>query len=174
MSLPIPRTNQSIRKNLDEQLIDPRLIPEKVRRSLLALHRESQENVNALRRKEKTSSENDVNGAFASWKFKMKSKLKRTHHQQQRTRSHSNTPLNSPIKIDNKEYDQCLLDCMTMRKDSHNSTRSSDHYSTLTTPLVQRSLKTNSEFTKQDINESESTQEGLQIATGVCVSTNEN
>ncbi|CAF0826337.1 unnamed protein product, partial [Didymodactylos carnosus] len=83
ISLPVPSSminehhQQHNNRKSGEQLLDPCLISKTVRRSLLALHRESQENM-ILRHKEKTQSESDVHGKFIPWKIKMKSKLKRT------------------------------------------------------------------------------------------------
>lgn len=85
VSLPVPRLYP---KTSGEQLLDPRLIPTTVRRSLLALHRESQENINLLKKKKKTQSENDVYKALTSLKLRMKFKSKCI---QQRYRPHSNT-----------------------------------------------------------------------------------
>ena len=97
ISLPVPQ--RSLHPH--EQLIDPQLIPESVRRSLLALHRESHDNVLMRRQGEKTQSENDVHGAFHPWKLKMQSKLKRTRQRTETLppppRPHLHTLASAPV-----------------------------------------------------------------------------
>ncbi|CAF1424691.1 unnamed protein product [Didymodactylos carnosus] len=91
ISLPVPSMRNKDQQQHDnpptnEQLLNPCLISNTVRRSLLALHRESQENM-ILRHKEKTQSESDVHGKFIPWKIKMKFKLKRSAQNKQHTKN---------------------------------------------------------------------------------------
>jgi hypothetical protein len=157
ISLPVPQRNQQNSDKIDEQLLDPRLIPQAVRRSLLALHRESQENLNIIKKKEKTQSENDVNGSFIPWKIKMKSKLKRT--QQQHSRPHSNTFSILPIRQNSNDHDRRVLENMTINNDYR--------YSRSTTPVARRSLKNYPKYATQSTTESDTTPGDLPIITNV-------
>lgn len=148
ISLPVPQIIQKNTEKSDEQLLDPRLIPETVRRSLLALHRESQENLNLIKKKGTTQSENDVNGSFAPWKIKMKSKLKRT--QQQLSRPHSNTLSILPLRQNSNEHERRFLENRTINTEYRHLTS--------TTPLARRSLKHYPKYTTQSTTESEPTQ----------------
>jgi hypothetical protein len=168
ISLPVP---QNPPKNFDEQLLDPRLIPKTVRRSLLALHRESQENINMHRSKEKTQSENDVHGSFIPWKIKMKSKLKRTHHQQQYPiRPHSNTLSILPIRHNSNDQDRRISDYATMNNEYRFSTPPLQNSTLLINPLLRRSLKRHPKYSTQSTSESETTQGDLPMITSICVS----
>jgi hypothetical protein len=160
ISLPVPQINQ---KTSDEKLLDPRLISATVRRSLLALHRESQENINLFKKKDKTRSENDVNGALTSIKMKMKLKSKRTNIQQYR--SHSNTLSILPIKPNNNnntDYDRRI----TTPKEN------SSYYSRSTNSVVRRSLKLYPKYSTQSTTESETTQD-LPLITSIFISTDD-
>ncbi|CAF4432768.1 unnamed protein product [Rotaria sp. Silwood2] len=175
ISLPVPQISENYTENFNEQLLDPRLISETVRRSLLALHRESQENVNLSRKRGKTRSENDVNGSFSAWKIKMKSKLKRTHHQpqQQETRSHSNTLLISSLEHDCNDQDQHLLEDFNTSNESPHSIQSSEHYSTSVTPSARRTLIHYPKYSTKSTSESETTQGELPVTTSIYVSTDD-
>ena len=160
ISLPVPRfVLQSTEPN-DEQLLDPRLIPECVRRSLLALHRESQENVNMQRHREKTQSENDVHGSFHPWKIKMKAKLRRTHHHQQQLRPHSNTLAILPTQQNSADRDRPMTDLIAVHSDQRYSTPVSHSHSRATTPTVRRSLIHYTKYSTQSTSESETTTHG--------------
>jgi hypothetical protein len=177
ISLPVPPIAQKTPKNSEEQLIDPRLIPETVRRSLLALHRESQENIHILRKKHETQSENDVHGSSIPWKIKMKSKLKRTHPQllqhQQQLRPHSNTFSILPLRYNNNEYEQRLLENVTTHNENQCSTSPSHVYSRTRSPLVRRNLKNCPQFTTQSTSESDTTQGEVQVITSFYVPIND-
>lgn len=106
-----------------EQLLDPRMISTTVRRSLLALHRESQENINLLKKKKQTQSENDVHKALTSLKLRMKFKSKCI---QQRYRPHSNTfSILSGRNYNNESSDRQNLELMTIHRDEPSFTRRS-------------------------------------------------
>jgi hypothetical protein len=151
ISLPVPQITQ---QNSGEQLLDPRLIPVTVRRSLLALHRESQENINMFKKKNKTQSENDVYGTLTPLKMKMKSKSKRTYTEQYRP--HSKTLSNVPLRTTNIDYDRRLLEYVTMQKENSSSLY---HPPRSTAPLVRRSLKNYPKYSTQSTSESEPTQD---------------
>lgn len=171
--MPVPKISEHYTENSNEQLLDPRLISETVRRSLLALHRESQENVNISKRKGKTRSENDVNGSFTAWKIKMKSKLKRIHHHQQQhqTRSHSNTLVISSVEHNNNDQDQHLLEHVNTNNESPHPIQSSDHNLTSLTSSIQRNLKYYPSYSAQNTIESETTQGELSVTTSFFLST---
>ncbi|CAF3816160.1 unnamed protein product [Rotaria sordida] len=174
ISLPVPKISEHYTENSNEQLLDPRLIPETVRRSLLALHRESQENVNISKKKGKTRSENDVNGSFTAWKIKMKSKLKRIHHQQQhQTRSHSNTFIISSVGHNNNDQDQHILEHVNTNNESPHSIQSFDHNSTSLTSSIQRNLKYYPSYSAQNTIESDTTQGELPVTTSFFLSTDD-
>ncbi|UJR28807.1 hypothetical protein I4U23_010031 [Adineta vaga] len=173
IAFPNPETSQNVSENQDEQLLDPRLISKTVRRSLLALHRESQENINIQRSKEKTQSENDVHSAFTTWKIKMKSKLKRTHHRQTQpvdcpVHSMSSTPDN------NNEYHRRVSEYKTMKQEYRFSTPPSRCYSLSRNPSVRRSLKHYQKYSTQSTTESEPTQGDSSQMTSIPISTNDN
>jgi hypothetical protein len=177
ISLPVPQTPQKTPENPDEQLLDPRLIPKTVRRSLLALHRESQENIHMQRSKEKTQSENDVHGAFTPWKIKMKSKLKRTHHhhqhqkqQQYQSRPHAQTLSILPIRHNSNDQERRISEYATMNHEYRFSTPPSRNYSISTNPILRRSLKHYSKYSKQSTSESETTQGDVPMITSIYVS----
>jgi hypothetical protein len=169
ISLPVPQNPQ---KNSDEQLLDPRLIPNTVRRSLLALHRESQENINMHRSKEKTQSENDVHGSFTPWKIKMKAKLKRTHHHQQQypIQHHSNTLSILPIRQNSNDQERRISDYTTMNNEYRFSTPPLRNSTLSINPLFVRSLKNYPKYSTQSTSESETTQGDLPIITSIHVS----
>ncbi|CAF0985027.1 unnamed protein product [Rotaria sp. Silwood1] len=174
ISLPVPKISETYAENSNEQLLDPRLISETVRRSLLALHRESQENVNLSRKKGKTRSENDVNGSFTAWKIKMKSKLKRAPpHPQHQTCSHSNTFLMSSVGYNCDDQDQHLLEYDNTNNESPHLIQPSDHYATSISPSVRRSLKHYPKYLTQSTSESETTQGEVPATTSIYVSTDE-
>lgn len=150
--------------NPDEQLLDPRLIPNSVRRSLLALHRESQENVSFLKKKETTQSELDVHDAFLPWKSKMKSKLKYTHHPP--TRPHSNTFSFLSITENSNEQD---------RQGSQDiNTQNNYGYLRSTSPLARRSLKYYPQYSTQSTSESETTPVDLSNLTNIHLTIDKN
>lgn len=159
ISLPVPRFVLHSTEPNDEQLLDPRLIPESVRRSLLALHRESQENVNMQRQREKTQSENDVHGSFHPWKIKMKAKLRRTHHHQQ-SRPHSNTLAVLPTQQNSVDRDRPMSDLIALHSDQRYSIPVSHNLSRATTPTVRRSLIHYTKYSTQSTSESETTTHG--------------
>jgi len=165
ISLPVPQINEKIS---DEQLLDPRLISPSVRRSLLALHRESQENINLFKKKDQTRSENDVNGALTSLKIRMKSKSKRTNNQQYQP--HSNTfsilPIRTSNNNNNNDYDQRILEYVTTEKENSSS------YSKSTNPVLRRSLKFYPKYSTQSTTESETTQD-LPLITSIFISTDD-
>ena len=99
ISFPVPQTGSTSSNDRDEQLIDPRLISNAVRRSLLALHRESQENVNMLKKKDKTRSETDVHGVFLPFKTKLKTV-------KQQFRPHSKTLSIIPAEQSSTDHEQ--------------------------------------------------------------------
>ena len=135
-------------KPSDEQLLDPRLIPPTVRRSLLALHRESQENVNLLKKKDKTRSENDVHSVLTTLKSRMRPKSKCI---QQQSRPHSHTFSILPQRTNsNNEHDRRLIENQS-------------------SPLIRRSLINYPKFSI----ESESTQVDSPVIANVFISTDE-
>ncbi len=174
ISSPVPQTLSQTSKNPNEQLLDPRLIPTTVRRSLLALHRESQENLHMYRTKEKTQSENDVHGAFTPWKIKMKSKLKRTHHHPQhptyQARPHSHTLSVLPIQHNSKDQERRISEYVSMNDEYRFSTPPLRNVSLSTNPLLRRSLKHYPKYSTQSTTESETTQGDLPIITSIYVS----
>ena len=147
-----------------EQLLDPRLIPNAVRRSLLALHRESQENIHVQRPKEKTQSENDVHGAFTPWKIKMKSKLKRTHHrppskqlEPPRPQSHSRTLSFLSARHYSNDGERRVSEYATSNQEQRFSTPPPRNLSVSTTPIFRRSLRNYPKYLTQSTSESEAT-----------------
>ncbi|CAF4506546.1 unnamed protein product, partial [Rotaria socialis] len=168
ISLPVPRISQHYGENSNEKLLDPRLIPAAVRRSLLALHRESQENINLLKKKDKTRSENDVNGSFTAWKIKMKSKLKRTHHQQHQTRSYSNTFLISTVRRNSNDGDQSKLEQIFIQNELQNSTQPYACSATPIIPSTRRSLAHYQKCSTQSTSESETMPGELPTTTSIC------
>ncbi|CAF2521070.1 unnamed protein product [Rotaria sp. Silwood2] len=186
ISLTVPQNLQKNSENPDEQLLDPRLIPHTVRRSLLALHRESQENIHTHRTKEKTQSENDVHIAFMPWKTKMKSKLKRTHHrtnqqqqqpqqqqQQQQIRSHSNTLSILSIRQNSNDQERRISDYARMNNEYRFSTPPSRNCPLTTNSPFRRSLRHYPKYTTQSTSESETTQNDLPMITSIDVSAND-
>ncbi|CAF1484694.1 unnamed protein product [Adineta steineri] len=175
ISLPVPHMNQNNPQHFNEQLLDPRLIPDTVRRSLLALHRESQENINLFKRKDKTQSENDVHGALTPWKMKMISKLKHTHPQlEQTSRPHANTLSILPYRLHYNNYDRYPLENIPSVNNEYQNTRSiQQHYSVSTTPSIRRSLKNYPKFSTQSTSESEGTQGELATFTSFYIPTND-
>jgi hypothetical protein len=160
----------------NEELIDPRRISNTVRRSLLALHRESQENIYSQRTKEKTQSENDVHGAFTPWKIKMKSKLKRTHHQQNpspqhQTRPHSHTLSIFPIRHNSNDRERRVSEYATMTHEYRFSTPPLGHSSLSISPTSRRSLKHYPKYSTQSTMESEIAQADSPIITNIYIST---
>ena len=133
-SLSVSKTTQKNSGSLNEQLIDPRLISNTVRRSLLALHRESQENLCTQASKGKTQSENDVHSSFVPWKMKMKSKLKRTpnNYQQHQTRSHAKTLSILPVRLCSNDQGRRISEYAVMNYDCRFSTPAS--YQSPTSP----------------------------------------
>lgn len=121
ISLPVP-TN--VPKASGEQLLDPRLISVTVRRSLLALHRESQENINLLKKRKQTQSENDVRKGLTSLKQRIKLKTKCI---QQRYRPHSNTfsILPATNNNSNEPTDYPTMELINMTRDEPSFTRRS-------------------------------------------------
>ncbi|CAF3081404.1 unnamed protein product [Rotaria socialis] len=168
ISLPVPRISQHYGENSNEKLLDPRLIPAAVRRSLLALHRESQENINLLKKKDKTRSENDVNGSFTAWKIKMKSKLKRTHHQHHQTRSYSNTFLISTVRRNSNDGDQSKLEQIFIQNELQNSTQPYACSATPIIPSTRRSLAHYQKCSTQSTSESETMPGELPTTTSIC------
>ena len=174
-------------ETFDEKLLDPRLIPKTVRRSLLALHRESQENIYMHRPKEKTQSENDVHGAFAPWKIKMKSKLKRTHHPQQQQqqqqrqqqqhqfegRPYAHTLSISPPRQNSNEHGRRISEYAAMSEQYRFSTPPPRTLSISTTPTFRRSLKNCQKYSTQSTSESEATQGDLPVITSTFFSTDD-
>lgn len=178
ISLPVPQSPQRTCENPDEQLLDPRLISRTVRRSLLALHRESQENINMNRSKEKTQSENDVHGSFTPWKIKMKSKLKRTHHHQQSppqhhhypNRPHSNTLSVVPVRHNSNDQERRMADYASMNSEYRFSTPPLRNSTVSMSPSHRRSLKHYPKYSTQSTTESEPTPGDLPLITNVYVS----
>lgn len=164
--------------NRNEELIDPRLIPETVRRSLLALHRESQENIYMNNRsKEKTQSENDVHGAFTPWKIKMKSKLKRTHHRPtpqpseplpNRAQKRANSIL--PVRFYSNDHERRVSAYATLHPEYRFSTPPTRNASISMTPSSRRSLIHYPKYSTQSTSESEATQSDLPKITNIYVS----
>jgi hypothetical protein len=169
ISLPVPQTPQNNSENPDEHLLDPRRISNTVRRSLLALHRESQDNIHMHRSKEKTQSENDVFGAFTPWKIKMKSKLKRTHHHHTQPRPHSNTLSILPLQHNSNDQERRISDYATKNFEQRFSTPPSRNY-VATNPTLRRSLKYCQKYSTQSTTESETTQGELPMITSIYVS----
>ncbi|CAF3782471.1 unnamed protein product [Rotaria magnacalcarata] len=186
ISLVVPQTSQRNSENCDKQLFDPRLIPNTVRRSLLALHRESQDNNHMQRTKEKTQSENDVHIAFIPWKIKMKSKLKRTHHhhscqQQPQTRPHSNTFSILSLRQNSNDQERRIAEYVKMNNEYRFSTppppSSSSSSSSYNRPLekksaIRRSLRHFPQYATQSTTESEPTQTDLPMITSIDLSNN--
>lgn len=179
ISLPVPQTPQKTSENPDEQLLDPRLISNTVRRSLLALHRESQDNIHVHRSKEKTQSENDVHGAFTPWKIKMKSKLKRTHHhhtqqqqqqQQHHTRPHAQTLAILPGRYNSNDQERRISEYAIMNQEYRFSTPPSRNCSISINPTFRRSLKNYPKYSTQSTSESETTQGDLPMIASIYVS----
>ena len=168
ISMAGPRGTTTMNKNDDEELLDPRLIPESVRRSLLALHRESQENVSMQRSREKTQSENDVHGAFYPWKSKMKSKLKRTHQRHHIMRPHANTVTTIPIRNNSNERS---FDHPSITREFRYSTPASRTVSAAITPSTRRSLIHYPKYSTQSTSESEATQGEIPMITSIYVAT---
>lgn len=121
ISLPVPTI---LPRASGEQLLDPRLISATVRRSLLALHRESQENINLLKKRKQTQSETDVHKVFTSLKLRMKSKTKCL---QQRYRPHSNTfsILSARNNSNEPSADRPAMELINMTRDEPSFTRRS-------------------------------------------------
>lgn len=166
ISLPVPTGTPKISDDRDEQLLDPRLIPESVRRSLLALHRESHENMSMQKSREKTQSENDVNGAFYPWKTKMKSTMKRTPYRYRSTRPDTSVILVSTMRNQSSEQDSRSVQWPQ-------SDVASRSFSETTSPNDRRSLKHYQAYSTQSTSESESTQtEHTQNTTNHFVSQN--
>lgn len=151
VSLPVPQLTP---KTTDEQLLDPRLIPATVRRSLLALHRESQENVNFIKKKDKTRSENDVHGALTPLKLKLKSKPKR------QLRPHSNTLSILPLCTNSPEYDR------------HSVIIQRENFSRTLSPIIRRSLRSYPKYSTQSTSESETTPD-IPLITNIYISTDD-
>ncbi|CAF3520327.1 unnamed protein product [Rotaria socialis] len=179
ISLAVPQTPQRNSENCDNQLLDPRLIPNTVRRSLLALHRESQDNIHMQRTKEKTQSENDVHIAFIPWKIKMKSKLKRTHHhhhsyqQQPQTRPHSNTFSILSLRQNSNDQEQRIAEYVKMNDEYRFSTPSSSYNRPVEkNPTIRRSLRHFPQYTTQSTTESDPTQNDLPMITSTNLSNN--
>ncbi|CAF0746395.1 unnamed protein product [Adineta steineri] len=183
----IPGSSQPTSENQDEQLLDPRLIPRTVRRSLLALHRQSHENINMQRTKEKTQSETDVHGSFTPWKIKMKSKLKRTHHhhqqnqpqqqqQQQQTREYSNTLSTLPTPDKSNEHGRRVSEYGTRKQEYRFSTPPLRYYSLSRHQSMRRSLKHYPKYSTQSTTESETTTQGetSMMMTNMYTSPNDN
>lgn len=177
ISLSRPQNLDQHANRTDEQLLDPRLIPDAVRRSLLALHRESQDNIHVHRTKEKTQSENDVHGAFTPWKIKMKSKLKRTHHRspskqldppQPRTPSRTLSFLSARYYSNDRE--RRVSEYATSNQDQRFSTPPSRNLSVSTTPIFRRSLKHCPKYLTQSTSESEANQVDLPMIASIYVS----
>lgn len=168
ITIAVPTLGDESSSERNEELIDPRLIPESVRRSLLALHRESQENVHMQRQREKTQSENDVHGAFHPWKIKMQSKLKRTHHHDHRRRQEQQQQqeerlLSSPTSPPRTHTNTLAI--LPVRQNSNEqesrfpSPSSSPMGSYRTTPSFRRSLVDYPKYSTQSTSESETTQD---------------
>ena len=163
----------------NEELIDPRLIPNTVRRSLLALHRASHENIHTQlnRTKEKTQSENDVHGAFTPWKIKMKSKLKRTHHQPEEqppeTPVKSRTPLLPPKRYHSKDHERRASEYAIKNTEQRFSTPPLRNTTTLPNSTFRRSLKHYPKYSTQSITESEIASNDVPKITSVLVSTDD-
>ncbi|CAF1152515.1 unnamed protein product [Adineta ricciae] len=177
ISFSIPETSPKTSENTNEQLLDPRLISKTVRRSLLALHRESQENINFQRNKEKTQSENDVHGAFTSWKIKMKSKLKRTHHrhtQPSTPHTHSSALSVVPPSDNSNERERRVLEYKTTKQELRFSTPPLRYYSFSRNPSARRSLKHYPKYSTQSTTESETTQFDSPHTTSIYIPTNDN
>jgi hypothetical protein len=142
--------------NIDEQLLDPRLIPNSVRRSLLALHRESQDNIHMHRIKEQTRSENDVHGAFTPWKIKMKSKLKRTHHAQQ-TATHEQSQRRTfsilPARYSSNDQQRRVSEYATINREYRFSTPPPRNASVSMAATYRRTFKHRSHYSTQSENE---------------------
>lgn len=177
--LPVPQVSQNNSENCEEQLLDPRLIPNTVRRSLLALHRESQENIHTHRAKEKTQSENDVHVAFIPWKIKMKSKLKRTHHhhhhyQQQLFRPFSNPLSILPIQQTNHEQERRKSEYTSKSPEYQCSTPPLQDFPLSPTRAVRGSLRRYRQCTSQSTTESEVNQNDLAMNTTTNASSNNN
>ena len=172
ISLPVPQIALDNIDDSGEQLLDPNLISETVRRSLLALHRESQDNIHTQRHRENTQSENDVNGSFASWKIKMKSKLRRTHHQEQHFQSHGNTLGIHRLRHTINDHDQRMLDYVTLQNAYRYSTPPVRRLWQMRTPAFEQSLKHYAKSSKQSTTESESTQGDGPMVTSSCTAVN--
>jgi len=167
ISLEVPQITPKHSENSSEQLLDPRLISATVRRSLLALHRESQENINMLKKKHKTRSENDVHGALTPSKTKIKTKSKRTDNQQYRP--HANTLSALPIRTNSNNYDRRVLEYVTVQKENQSS---SHFYSRATNPGVRRSLKHYPKHLSQSTSENETTHD-LPLITNIYITTDD-
>jgi hypothetical protein len=178
ISVPVPQTPQTNSDNPNEQLLDPRRISNTVRRSLLALHRESQENIHMHRPREKTQSENDVHGSFTPWKIKMKLKLKRTHHNHQQqqqqqyvqARPHSNTLSVVSTHQNSNDHERRISEYATMNNEYRFSTPPLRNYSFSTAPTLRRSLKHYPKYATQSTSESETTQGDPTLMTSIYVS----
>jgi hypothetical protein len=151
ISLPVPNITP---KPSGEQLLDPRMISATVRRSLLALHRESQENINMLKKKDQTRSENDVHAGLTSLKFKMKIKSKCT---QQQFRPHANTLSILPQLTNSNDRERRISEYVNTEKENQSS------------PLVRRTLI---HYPKSSI-ESETVQVDPPLMTSVLISTDD-
>ncbi|UJR20782.1 hypothetical protein I4U23_023895 [Adineta vaga] len=159
ISLPVPQMTQTNVENPDEQLLDPRLIPATVRRSLLALHRESQENIMMYKRKEQTQSENDVHGVLSPIRTKMKSKLKHTHPQlQQAARPHANTLSILPNQLSKNDYELYILENISTQHGYKYSTPPIQRCSNQRTQSIRRSFRNCPKYSTQSTSESETTQ----------------
>lgn len=151
VSVPVPQSTQKIS---DEQLLDPRLIPATVRRSLLALHRQSHENINLLKKKDKTQSENDVHGSLTPLKLKFKSRSKRPFRQ------HSNTLSILSHRVNSPEVDRHSV---IIQRECSSRTPS---------PLIRRSLKFYSSSATESTTESDTTQD-MPLITNIYISTDD-
>lgn len=174
-----PFLRSKMTNDQSEQLIDPRLIPNSVRRSLLALHRESQENISVVRTKEKTQSENDVHGAFTPWKMKMKSKLKRTNLRQQKQQEQNEGSTKArafsmfPVRCVSNDQERRISEYAMTNSNFRFSSPPIGSLSAAPNRILRRSLKHYPKYSTQSTSESEANNIDLQRTSTICDSIEE-
>jgi hypothetical protein len=101
----------------------------------------------------------------------MKSKLKRTHHQNQQPRPHSKTLSLLPIRQNSNDQERRISDYATKNSEQRFSTPPSRNYTITTNPLLRRSLKHYQKYSTQSTSESETNQGDIPLITSTYVST---
>jgi hypothetical protein len=101
----------------------------------------------------------------------MKSKLKRTHHQQQYPiRPHSKTFSILPIRHNSNDQDRRISEYATMNNEYRFSTPPLRNSTLSINPLLRRSLKHHPKYSTQSTSESKTTQSDLPMITSIYAS----